>query len=83
MLRNMVWHKAGGETCPAQHSPGMVVGRARQDPLHSFSLADPGTSKTKPQLMETRRLQKKPMENVFARVALLWPEVAEYVQTGR
>lgn len=84
LLRNMEWHKAGGETRPAQHSPGMVVGRARQDPLHSFSLADQGTSKTKPELRETKRLQKNPMENVFARVTLLWPEVAEwYVQTGR
>lgn len=39
-LRNLEWHKAGGEAvawCPLLHSPGMVVGRARQDPLHFFS----------------------------------------------
>lgn len=56
---------------PLLHSPGMVVGRAGQDPLHFFSLADQGTSKTRPGLRETKRLQKKPVENVFARVTLL------------
>lgn len=68
----MEWHKAGGEAvawCPLLHSPGMVVGRAR---IHcTFSLADQGTSKTKPGLRDTKMLQKKPMQNVFARVTLL------------
>lgn len=50
LLRNLEWHKAGGESVawlPLLHSPGMVVGRAGQDPLHFFSLADQGTSKDK------------------------------------
>lgn len=74
LLRNIEQQKAGGETVAWLHllrSPGMVVGRARQDPLHFFSLTDQGTSKTKPGLGETKRLQKKPMENVFARATLL------------
>lgn len=60
LLRNIEWHKAGGQTVawlPLLHSPGMVVGRARQDPLNFFSLADQGTSKTKPGLRETKKLQ--------------------------
>lgn len=71
--RNTEWHKTGGEAVawlPLLHSSGMVVGRTGQDPLHFFSLVDQATRKTRPGLRETKRLQKKPVESVFARVTL-------------
>lgn len=65
---------------PLLHSPGMA--RAGLGRIHcTFSLL---LTKTKPGFRETKRLQNKPLENVFARVTLLWAEVPEWcVQAGR
>lgn len=57
----------GVPSCTAQAWWWAGLGR-----IHcTFSLADQGTSKTKPGLRDTKMLQKKPMQNVFARVTLL------------